>query len=189
MCRLSGCLTSITADIPHKKQCSFQLNFPILDRILFDKDLPSSLMSLLLSLSQSLMQSVLQIFSSLTLKDYQPAYLADLLVRLKCSKYLRSTNSNNFVVPHIKTKTRPRAFSLSEPYLWNAGHVPIRNAKTILLFLLLWPRLWHMITLGICAPPTSVGWGYRRYRSFIDWFIRIDFANWYSWWFHSQICT
>ena len=89
-----------------KRQCSFQLNFSILDRNLFDKDLPSSLMSLLLSLSQSLVQSVLQIFSSRSLKDYQPAYLADLLVRLKCSKYLRSTNSNNFVVPHIKTKTR-----------------------------------------------------------------------------------
>ena len=91
-------------------------------------------MSLLLSLSQSLIQSVLQIFSSRTLKDYQPAYLADLLVRLKCSKYLRPTNSNNFVVPHIKTKTRPRAFSLSEPDLWNALYEPIRNAKTLLLF-------------------------------------------------------
>ena len=29
-----------------------------------------------------------------TLRDNQPAYLADLLVRPKCSKYLRSTNSN-----------------------------------------------------------------------------------------------
>ena len=29
-----------------------------------------------------------------TLKENQPAYLADLLVRPKCSKYLRSTNSN-----------------------------------------------------------------------------------------------
>ena len=37
-----------------------------------------------------------------TLKDNQPAYLADLLVRPKCSKYLRSTNSNEFVVPRIK---------------------------------------------------------------------------------------
>ena len=40
-----------------------------------------------------------------TLKDNQPAYLADLLVRLKCSKYLRSTNSNRFVVPCITTQT------------------------------------------------------------------------------------
>ena len=38
-----------------------------------------------------------------TLKENQPAYLADLLVRPKCSKYLRSTNSNIFVVPRIKT--------------------------------------------------------------------------------------
>ena len=36
-----------------------------------------------------------------TLKENQPAYLADLLVRPKCSKYLRSTNSNRFVVPCI----------------------------------------------------------------------------------------
>ena len=46
-----------------------------------------------------------------TLKDNQPAYLANLLVRPKCSKYLRSTNSNIFVVPRRKTKTGSRAFS------------------------------------------------------------------------------
>ena len=39
-----------------------------------------------------------------TLKDNQPAYLADLLVRPKCSKYQRF-NSNRFVVPRTKTKT------------------------------------------------------------------------------------
>ena len=69
-----------------------------------------------------------------TLKVNQPAYLADLLVRPKCSKYLRSTNSNRFVVPRIKTKTGSRAFSISGPALWNALPVPIRNAKTILTF-------------------------------------------------------
>ena len=68
------------------------------------------------------------------LKENQPAYLADLLVRPKCSKYLRSTNSNRFVVPSIKTKTGARAFSISGPALWNALPVPIRNAKTILTF-------------------------------------------------------
>ena len=50
-----------------------------------------------------------------TLKENQPAYLADLLVRPKCSKYLSSTNSNRFVVPRIKTKTGSRAFSISGP--------------------------------------------------------------------------
>ena len=69
-----------------------------------------------------------------TLKENQPAYLADLLVRPKCSKYLRSANSNRFVVPRIKTKTGSRAFSISGPALWNALPVPIRNAKTILTF-------------------------------------------------------
>ena len=69
-----------------------------------------------------------------TLKENQPAYLADLLVRPKCSKYLRSTNSNRFVVPCIKTKTGSRAFSMSGPTLWKALPVPIRNAKTILTF-------------------------------------------------------
>ena len=48
-----------------------------------------------------------------TLKENQPAYLADLLVRPKCSKYLRSTNSNRFVVPRIKSKTGSRALSIS----------------------------------------------------------------------------
>ena len=33
-----------------------------------------------------------------TLKENQPAYLADLLARPKCSKYLRSTNSNNLLL-------------------------------------------------------------------------------------------
>ena len=69
-----------------------------------------------------------------TLQENQPAYLADLLVRPKCSKYLRSTNSNRFVVPFIKTKTGSRASSISGPALWNALPVPIRNAKTILTF-------------------------------------------------------
>ena len=69
-----------------------------------------------------------------TLKENQPAYLADLLVRPKCSKYLCSTNSNRFVVPRIKTKAGSRAFSISGPALWNALPVPIRNAKTILTF-------------------------------------------------------
>ena len=48
-----------------------------------------------------------------TLKENQPAYLADLVVRPKCSKYLRSTNSNGFVVPRITTKTWLSAFSIS----------------------------------------------------------------------------
>ena len=69
-----------------------------------------------------------------TLKDNQPAYLADILVRPKCSKYLRSTNSNRFVVPRIKTETGSRVFSISDPALWNALPVPIRKAKTILIF-------------------------------------------------------
>ena len=72
--------------------------------------------------------------TSRTLKDNQPAYLADLLVRPKCSKYLRSTNSNRFVVSRIKTKTGSRAFSTSGPALWNALPVPIRNAETVLPF-------------------------------------------------------
>ena len=49
-----------------------------------------------------------------TLKDNQLAYLADLLVRPKCLKYLRSTNSNRFVVPRIKTQTGSRASNLME---------------------------------------------------------------------------
>ena len=37
------------------------------------------------------------------LKYNQSAYLADLLVWPKCSKYLRSTNSNRFVVRNAET--------------------------------------------------------------------------------------
>ena len=66
-----------------------------------------------------------------TLKDNRPAYLAALLIRPKSSKYLRSTNSNRFVVPRIKTKTVSRAFSISGPALWNALPVPVRNTETI----------------------------------------------------------
>ena len=50
-----------------------------------------------------------------TLKHNQHAYLADLLVRPKCSKYLRSTNTNGFVVPRLKTKTGSRTLSISGP--------------------------------------------------------------------------
>ena len=69
-----------------------------------------------------------------TLKENQHAYLADLLVRPKCSNYLRSANSNRFVVPRIKTKAGSRALSISGPAIWNALPVPIRNVKTILTF-------------------------------------------------------
>ena len=53
-----------------------------------------------------------------TLKENQPAYLADLL----------------YTDLLVKTKTGSRAFSISGPALWNALSVPIRNAKTILTF-------------------------------------------------------
>ena len=79
-----------------------------------------------------------------TLKENQTAYLADLLVRPKCSKYLRSTNSKRFVVSRIKTKTGSKASSISGPALWNALPVPIRNAETILTFRkLLKSHLFH----------------------------------------------
>ena len=72
--------------------------------------------------------------NSQTLNDNHPAYLADLLVRPKCSKCLRSTNSNIFILPRIKTNTGSRAFSIPGPTLWNAQPVPISNAGTILPF-------------------------------------------------------
>ena len=126
-----------------------------------------------------------------TLKDNQPAYLADLLVRPKCSKYLRSTNKNRFVVPRIYI-LRLRL-----------GQEPVRNAKPILTFRkllkshlfdlafstlvpqqpgslltnLLWLQLWHMLTRRICAPLSSVRWGYRRSRSFVDWLIDWQIYN------------
>ena len=63
-------------------------------------------------------------------ENTDPAYLADLLVRPKCSKYLGSTNSNRFVVPRIKTNSGSRTFSMSGPALWNALLVPwIRNVE------------------------------------------------------------
>ena len=52
-----------------------------------------------------------------TLKENKPAYLADLLVRPKCSKYLRSTNSNRFVIPRIKTRLgQELSLYLVQPY-------------------------------------------------------------------------
>ena len=69
-----------------------------------------------------------------TLKDYQPAYLAELFVPPKCSKYLHSPDSNIFFFSHIKTKTGSSAFSIAGPALWNAQYVLIHNAKTILKF-------------------------------------------------------
>ena len=44
----------------------------------------------------------------------QPTGISALLVRMKCSRYLRSTNSNRFVVSHIKTHTGSRYFL----YIW-----------------------------------------------------------------------
>ena len=87
-----------------------------------------------------------------TLKENQPAYLADLLVRPKCSIYLRSTNLNRFVVPRIKTKTGSRAFSISGPTLWNALPVPIRSAKTILTF----QKLLKSHLFDLAFPPWSL---------------------------------
>ena len=83
------------------------------------------------------------------LEDNQTAYLADLLVRPKCSKYLRSTKSNRFFVPRIKTKTETRAFSKSGPALWKAPPVPIRNAEAILTF----PKLLKSHLFDLAFPP------------------------------------
>ena len=120
-----------------------------------------------------------------TLKDNQSAYLADLLVHPKCSKYLRSTNSNRFVVSRIKTKTVSRVFSISGQALWNALRVTMRNAGTILnLTYLIWlshlsssaarlhvhePALVSIMThdhaKDLCASELSP---LKRYKSFID---------------------
>ena len=89
------------------------------------------------------------------LKENQSAYLADLLVRPKCSKYLRSTNSNRFVVPRIKTKTGSRAFFISGPALWNALPVPIRNAKTILTFRKFYLNLTYLTWLFHLSPSAA----------------------------------
>ena len=51
-----------------------------------------------------------------TLKDNQPAYLADLLIRPKCSKYLYCSSYE-------------KAFSIAGPALWNALPVPIQNVN------------------------------------------------------------
>ena len=64
--------------------------------------------------------------------EKKPAYLADLLVRPKCSKYLRFTNSNRFIFPRIRTNNGSRVFSISGPALWNALPVPVRNVETSL---------------------------------------------------------
>ena len=72
-----------------------------------------------------------------TLKYNLHIYLADLIARPKCSKYLRSTNSSIhciFFVPHIKSKSGWMAFSVAGPASWNALPVPIGKAQTILTF-------------------------------------------------------
>ena len=77
--------------------------------------------------------------------------LFDLLVRLKCSKYLRSTNSIQFVVPRIKTNSRSRAFFISGPAIWNTMSVPIHNTKTILQF----QNLLKSHLFDLAFPPSS----------------------------------
>ena len=66
-----------------------------------------------------------------TLKENQPAYLADLLVWPKCAKYLRSTYSNRFVVLCIKTKTGSRVFSISGPAVWTCANRKCQNNLNI----------------------------------------------------------
>ena len=67
--------------------------------------------------------------------ERQPTGISGCLTRsAESSKYLRSTNSNRFVVLRIKTKTGSRALSISGPALWNALPVPVRHAETILTF-------------------------------------------------------
>ena len=54
--------------------------------------------------------------TSQTLKK-QPACISDLLVRLKCSKNLRSINPNSFVVPRKKNQDCVKSF-LYIMYIW-----------------------------------------------------------------------
>ena len=96
--------------------------------------------------------------------------------------YLRFTNSNQFVVPRIKTNTGSRAFSIiwlnlmERPdcaYTWCRNNFNFNYLNLTYLTWLshpsstvirlsvdkpVWPRLWHMITLRICAPLSSIPW-------------------------------
>ena len=66
-----------------------------------------------------------------------------------------STFPQNFKEAHV----RPLLKKTSLPKNELKNYRPVSNS---LLTSLLWPRLWHMITLRICAPLSSVGrwwWG------------------------------
>ena len=73
-----------------------------------------------------------------TLKENQPAYMVDLLVWPKCSKYLRSTNSNRFAVPRIKTKT---GSFLSLYLVQPSGAIEVLLIDWFIGWYMQWPKL------------------------------------------------
>ena len=68
------------------------------------------------------------------LNDGQPSYLSSLLFSADSVKHLRSNNTNKLKVPRIRTKLGARAFSVSDPTLWNLLPANLRVAKNISSF-------------------------------------------------------
>ena len=67
-----------------------------------------------------------------SLNSLAPAYLTDKIKRLQPSRSLRSCDGYKAIVPRIhKVRLGNRAFSITEPKLWNSLPIIIRFAPSI----------------------------------------------------------
>ncbi|KAK2184291.1 hypothetical protein NP493_272g01037 [Ridgeia piscesae] len=57
-----------------------------------------------------------------------------MLTPARNSRELRSTSSNPFYIPRVKTKAGTRAFSVAAPTLWNSLPVSVKSEGTIVSF-------------------------------------------------------
>ena len=68
------------------------------------------------------------------LSSKQPAYLYSLLTPARQPRHLRSSNSNLFFVPIVKTNVRITAFSVAAPALWNSLLFSVKSVGNIATF-------------------------------------------------------
>ena len=127
-----------------------------------------------------------------TIKSNLTAYFADFIFFVQKAQKIYATQIQIIHSPH---KNKPGSGFIAGPALWNDLLVPIRMPKQFYIPKItqispIWSVFLHcssalawimthdhtnevfltsLIILRICAPLSSVCWGFRRYWSFIDW--------------------
>ena len=85
------------------------------------------------------------------LSTQQPSYLASLLHLLNIPRQLRSSTSQQLIVPKTKLNLGKRAFSVAAPRVWNELPITLKTSETIAIF-----RKKLKTSIPTCIPTINV---------------------------------